>query len=122
MSLDLFHEADTVAAAAVVVFVVVREDIGVIVKGHPAHELLVHHCTGAASLTGRTEKPMQRHQLLRLSLRRVEQSRRAAAPHFGSLPESPPGPLGKRIAGHIILLSLFIGYVHAETLTSDAYA
>ena len=40
---------------------------------------------------------------------------------FGSLPESPPGPLGKRIAGHIILLSLFIGYVHAETLTSDAY-
>lgn len=38
-----------------------------------------------------------------------------------SAPESPPGPLGKRIAGHIVLLSLFIGYVHAETLTSDAY-
>lgn len=60
MSLDLFHEADTVAAAAVVVFVVVREDIGVIVEGHPAHELLVHHCTGDASLTGRTGQPKQR--------------------------------------------------------------
>ena len=61
--------------------------------------------------------PMQRHQLLRLPRRRVEQSRRPAAPHAGSLPESPSGPLDKRIAGHLTLLSLCIGYVDAETLT-----